>query len=104
MKVLVIGRGGREHAIIWALKKSAKITQIYCAPGNAGTAQLAQNVDIGELEFPRLVKFAQDTAIDLVVVGPDDPLAAGIVDEFEAASIPVYGPRKNAAEIEGSKI
>ncbi|RKP48735.1 phosphoribosylamine--glycine ligase [Cohnella endophytica] len=104
MKVLVIGRGGREHAIIWALKKSAKIKQIYCAPGNAGTAQLAENVDIGELEFQRLVGFARDNAIDLVVVGPDDPLAAGIVDEFEAASIPVYGPRKNAAEIEGSKI
>ncbi len=104
MKVLVIGRGGREHAIIWALKKSKKIKQMYCAPGNAGTAQLAENVDIGELEFSRLVKFAQDKAIDLVVVGPDDPLAAGIVDEFEAAAIPVYGPRKNAAEIEGSKI
>ncbi|BBI35701.1 phosphoribosylamine--glycine ligase [Cohnella abietis] len=104
MKVLVIGRGGREHAIIWALKKSAKIKQIYCAPGNAGTAQLADNVDIGELEFERLVTFAREQAIDLVVVGPDDPLAAGIVDEFEAAAIPVYGPRKNAAEIEGSKI
>ncbi|QMV41336.1 phosphoribosylamine--glycine ligase [Cohnella cholangitidis] len=104
MKVLVIGRGGREHAIIWALRKSAKINQIYCAPGNAGIAQLAENVDIGELEFARLVAFAKEKAIDLVVVGPDDPLAAGIVDEFEAASIPVYGPRKNAAEIEGSKI
>ncbi|WP_239617895.1 phosphoribosylamine--glycine ligase [Cohnella mopanensis] len=104
MKVLVIGRGGREHAIIWALKKSAKINQIYCAPGNAGTAQLAENVEIEELEFARLVAFAKDKGIDLVVVGPDDPLAAGIVDEFEAASIPVYGPRKNAAEIEGSKI
>jgi phosphoribosylamine---glycine ligase len=104
VKILVIGRGGREHAIIWSLKRNEKIKQIYCAPGNAGTAMLAENVDIGELEFPRLVKFAQDTAIDLVVVGPDDPLAAGIVDEFEAAAIPVYGPRKNAAEIEGSKI
>jgi phosphoribosylamine--glycine ligase len=104
VNILVIGRGGREHAIIWSLKKNAKIKRIYCAPGNAGTAQLAENVDIGELEFARLVTFAQDNAIDLVVVGPDDPLAAGIVDEFEAASIPVYGPRKNAAEIEGSKI
>ncbi|MFC5404609.1 phosphoribosylamine--glycine ligase [Cohnella soli] len=104
MRILVIGRGGREHAIIWALKKSAKIKQIYCAPGNAGIAQLATNVDIGELEFDRLVGFARDNVIDLVVVGPDDPLAAGIVDEFEAANIPVYGPRKNAAEIEGSKI
>jgi phosphoribosylamine--glycine ligase len=104
VNILVIGRGGREHAIIWSLKRNGNIKKIYCAPGNAGTAMLAENVDIGELEFPRLVKFAQDTAIDLVVVGPDDPLAAGIVDEFEAAAIPVYGPRKNAAEIEGSKI
>jgi phosphoribosylamine--glycine ligase len=104
VKILVIGRGGREHAIIWSLKRNERIKQIYCAPGNAGTAMLATNVDIGELEFSRLVKFAQDEAIDLVVVGPDDPLAAGIVDEFEAAAIPVYGPRKNAAEIEGSKI
>ncbi|WP_372660351.1 phosphoribosylamine--glycine ligase [Cohnella sp.] len=104
MNILVVGRGGREHAIIWSLKRNKKIKKIYCAPGNAGTATLADNIDIGELEFPRLVKFAQENAIDLVVVGPDDPLAAGIVDEFEAAAIPVYGPRKNAAEIEGSKI
>jgi phosphoribosylamine---glycine ligase len=104
LNILVIGRGGREHAIIWALKRSEKVQRIYCAPGNAGTAQLAENVAIGEMEFSRLVQFARDTAIDLVVVGPDDPLAAGIVDEFEAVSIPVYGPRKNAAEIEGSKI
>ena len=104
MRILVIGRGGREHAIVWALRKSDRIEKIYCAPGNAGIAQLAENVDIGEMEFARLVAFAKEKAIDLVVVGPDDPLAAGIVDEFEAASIPVYGPRKNAAEIEGSKI
>ena len=104
MRILVIGRGGREHAIVWALKKSPKVEKIYCAPGNAGIAGLAENVDIGELEFERLVGFAKEHAIDLVVVGPDDPLAAGIVDEFEAAAIPVYGPRKNAAEIEGSKI
>jgi len=104
LDILVIGRGGREHAIVWALKRSDKVKRIYCAPGNAGIAQLAENVDIGEMEFARLVQFAQDNAIDLVVVGPDDPLAAGIVDAFEAASIPVYGPRKNAAEIEGSKI
>ncbi|MFC5702453.1 phosphoribosylamine--glycine ligase [Cohnella faecalis] len=104
MQILVIGRGGREHAIIWSLKRSDKVKRIYCAPGNAGTAQLAENVDITELEFDRLVQFAQDNAIDLVVVGPDDPLAAGIVDAFEAKRIPVYGPRRNAAEIEGSKI
>ena len=104
MRILVIGRGGREHAIVWALKKSPKVEKIFCSPGNAGIAGLAENVDIGEMEFARLVGFAKEQSIDLVVVGPDDPLAAGIVDEFEAASIPVYGPRKNAAEIEGSKI
>lgn len=104
MRILVIGRGGREHAIVWALRKSDKVKQLYCAPGNAGIAELAENVDIGEMEFDKLVQFALDNAINLVVVGPDDPLAAGIVDAFEAAKIPVYGPRKNAAEIEGSKI
>ncbi|MCC3376441.1 phosphoribosylamine--glycine ligase [Cohnella sp. REN36] len=104
MRILVIGRGGREHAIIWALKKSEKVEQIFCAPGNAGIGQLAENVPIGEMEFDKLVQFAQDNAVNLVVVGPDDPLAAGAVDAFEAAKVPVYGPRKNAAEIEGSKI
>lgn len=104
MQILVVGSGGREHAILWALKRSDKVKQLYCAPGNAGTALIAENVDIGVFEFDRLVQFAQDAAIDLVVIGPDDPLAAGIVDAFEAARIPVYGPRKNAAEIEGSKI
>lgn len=104
MQILVVGSGGREHAILWALKRSDKVKQLYCAPGNAGTALIAENVDIGVFEFDRLVQFAQDESIDLVVIGPDDPLAAGIVDAFEAARIPVYGPRKNAAEIEGSKI
>lgn len=104
MRILVIGRGGREHAIIWALKKSEKVKQIFCAPGNAGIGQLAENVPIGEMEFDKLVQFAQDNAVNLVVVGPDDPLAAGAVDAFEAAKVPVYGPRRNAAEIEGSKI
>lgn len=104
MKILVIGRGGREHAIIWALKRGGADREIYCAPGNAGIGQIAELVDIGELEFDRLIAFSRENAIDLVVVGPDDPLAQGIVDPFEAAGIPVYGPRKNAAEIEGSKI
>lgn len=104
MKILVVGRGGREHAIVWALSRNATVEKIYCAPGNAGIAELADNVDIGELEFAKLVAFAREQAVDLVVVGPDDPLAAGLVDEFEAAGIRVYGPRKNAAEIEGSKI
>ena len=104
MRILVIGRGGREHTIIWALKRGDSSREIWCAPGNAGIARLARTVDIGEMEFDRLVKLAQDEAMDLVIVGPDDPLAAGAVDAFEAAGIPVYGPRKNAAEIEGSKI
>ncbi len=104
MNILVVGRGGREHAIVWALKRADRSRRIYCAPGNAGIAELAETADIGEMEFDRLIQFAKEQAIDIVVVGPDDPLAAGIVDAFEAAGIPVYGPRKNAAEIEGSKI
>nr|WP_233167556.1 phosphoribosylamine--glycine ligase [Paenibacillus roseus] len=102
--MLVVGGGGREHAIVWALKKSEKVSEIYCAPGNAGIAQLAECVPIAVDKFDELVQFSIDHAIDLVVIGPDDPLAAGIVDAFEAKNIPVFGPRKNAAEIEGSKI
>jgi phosphoribosylamine--glycine ligase len=104
MRILVVGGGGREHAIVWALKKSEKVDEIYCAPGNAGIAQLADCVPIAVNQFDELIGFAKDTAIDLVFVGPDDPLADGIVDAFEAAGIQAYGPRKNAAEIEGSKI
>jgi phosphoribosylamine--glycine ligase len=104
LRILVIGRGGREHAIVWALRRSPKVEKVYCAPGNAGIARLAETVPIGEMEFDRLVRFARDNRIDLAVVGPDDPLAAGIVDAFEAAGVPAYGPRRNAAEIEGSKI
>ncbi|WP_314001448.1 phosphoribosylamine--glycine ligase [uncultured Paenibacillus sp.] len=104
MKIMVIGGGGREHAIVWALKKSEKVSKLYCAPGNAGIAQLAECVPIPVNRFADLIRFARDHAVDLVVVGPDDPLAAGIVDAFEEAGIPIFGPRKNAAEIEGSKI
>lgn len=104
MRVLVIGRGGREHAIVWALSKSPKVGKLYCAPGNAGIAGLAECVDIQEYEFERLSRFALETSIDLVVVGPDDPLSEGIVDHFEAKNIPVFGPRQNAAIIEGSKV
>ncbi|WP_020619099.1 phosphoribosylamine--glycine ligase [Paenibacillus daejeonensis] len=104
MRILVIGGGGREHAIVWALKKSEKVQEIYCAPGNAGIGQLAECVPIPVSRFGDLIQFAVDHAIDLVVVGPDDPLAAGIVDAFEARGIPIFGPRQNAAEIEGSKI
>ncbi|RXZ82409.1 phosphoribosylamine--glycine ligase [Paenibacillaceae bacterium] len=104
MRILVIGGGGREHAIAWALKKSEKVTQLYCAPGNAGIAQVAECVPIAVDRFDELIQFSVDHAIDLVVVGPDDPLAAGIVDAFEAQGIQIFGPRKNAAEIEGSKV
>ncbi len=104
VKIMVIGGGGREHAIVWALKKSEKVSKLYCAPGNAGIAQLAECVPIPVNRFADLIRFARDHAVDLVVVGPDDPLAAGIVDAFEEAGIPIFGPRKNAAEIEGSKI
>lgn len=101
---MVVGGGGREHAIVWALKKSEKVKEIFCAPGNAGIAQLAECVPISVMEFDELISFAKDAYIDLVIVGPDDPLAAGLVDAFEAAGIPAYGPSKAAAEIEGSKI
>ncbi|MFS1514212.1 phosphoribosylamine--glycine ligase [Chengkuizengella sp. SCS-71B] len=104
MKVLVIGRGGREHTIIWALNKSPKVEQIYCAPGNAGIAEVAECVDINEHNFEELGQFAKKRNIDFVVVGPEDPLFAGIVDYFESIQIPVFGPRKNAAIIEGSKV
>lgn len=103
MDILVIGGGGREHAIVWALSKSPKAGTIYCAPGNAGIAQLAQCVPIAVSEFDKLTAFAAEKQVGLVVVGPDDPLADGIVDAFDATGIPVFGPRKNAAEIEGSK-
>ncbi|MBD2847222.1 phosphoribosylamine--glycine ligase [Paenibacillus sp. IB182496] len=104
MRILVIGGGGREHAIVWALSKSEKVKELYCAPGNAGIAQLAECVPIPVSRFDDLITYTIDHAIDLVVVGPDDPLADGIVDAFEARGIPIFGPRRNAAEIEGSKI
>ncbi|MEY4480154.1 MAG: hypothetical protein RLZZ267_832 [Bacillota bacterium] len=104
MRILVVGRGGREHTIIWALQKSSKVEKVFCAPGNAGIAGIAECVAIDEGQFEALADFAQANAIDLVVVGPEDPLFAGIVDVFEARNIPVFGPRGNAAIIEGSKV
>ena len=103
MKVLVIGGGGREHAICWKLAKSPKVTELVCAPGNAGIAKVARCENIGVMEFERIADFAQREAFDLVVVGPDDPLAAGLVDVLEARGIRTFGPRKNAAILEGSK-
>ena len=103
MKVLIVGGGGREHAIAYSVSKSSKVTKIYCAPGNAGIAELAECVPIGAMEFDKLVDFAKETQIDLVIVGMDDPLVGGLIDCFEEAGIRAFGPRKNAAILEGSK-
>ncbi len=103
MKVLIVGSGGREHAIAWKVAKSSKVDKIYCAPGNAGIAEIAECVDIGAMEFDKLVAFAKEKAIDLTIIGMDDPLVGGVVDEFEKAGLRVFGPRKNAAILEGSK-
>ncbi|MCI5516552.1 phosphoribosylamine--glycine ligase [Roseburia sp. MUC/MUC-530-WT-4D] len=103
MKVLVVGSGGREHAIVTSVAKSKRVDKIYCAPGNAGIAALAECVPIGAMEFDKLVDFAKEKAIDFTIVGMDDPLVGGIVDRFEAEGLKVFGPRKNAAILEGSK-
>ena len=103
MKVLIVGSGGREHAIAYQVSKSSKVDKIYCAPGNAGIASLAECVDIQAMEFEKLVAFAKEKAVDLTVIGMDDPLVGGIVDAFEAEGLRVFGPRANAAIIEGSK-
>ena len=103
MKVLIVGSGGREHAIAYAVAKSPRAEKIYCAPGNGGIGQLAECVDIGAMEFERLAAFAQENAIDFTIVGMDDPLVGGIVDVFEKKGLKVFGPRKNAAILEGSK-
>lgn len=103
MKILIVGSGGREHAIAAAVAKSPKAEKIYCAPGNAGIGQIAECVPIGAMEFDKLVSFAKEKAIDLTIVGMDDPLVGGLVDEMEAAGLRVFGPRKNAAILEGSK-
>ena len=100
MKILIVGSGGREHAIAWKVAQSPKAEKIYCAPGNAG---IAECVDIGAMEFEKLAAFAKEKEIDLTVVGMDDPLVGGIVDVFEAEGLRVFGPRKNAAILEGSK-
>jgi phosphoribosylamine--glycine ligase len=104
MKVLVIGSGGREHALMWKLRQSPAITRIFCAPGNAGTDALGENVAIKANDFPALVRFAKENRIGLTVVGPDDPLAAGLVDLFQREELRVFGPTKSAARLESSKI
>ena len=103
MKILIVGGGGREHAIAVAVAESPKADKIYCAPGNAGIAEVAECVPIGVDEFDRIASFAKEKEVDLVIVGPDDPLAAGLVDVLEEAGLRVFGPRKNAAILEGSK-
>ena len=103
MKVLIVGSGGREHALAWKIAQSPRVEKIYCAPGNAGIAEYAECVDIKAMEFERLAAFAKEKAIDLTVVGMDDPLVGGIVDVFETQGLRVFGPRKNAAILEGSK-
>ena len=103
MKVLIVGGGGREHAIATCVAKSPKVDKIYCAPGNAGIGQIAECVPIGAMEFDKIVAFAKEQAIDLTIVGMDDPLVGGLVDALEAEGLRAFGPRKNAAILEGSK-
>ena len=103
MKILIVGSGGREHALAWKIAQSPKAEKIYCAPGNAGIAEYAECVDITAMEFDKLAAFAKEKEIDLTVIGMDDPLVGGIVDVFEAQGLRVFGPRKNAAILEGSK-
>lgn len=103
MKVLIVGSGGREHALAWSIFKNPRVDKIYCAPGNAGIATLAECVPIGAMEFEKLADFAEEAKVDLTVIGMDDPLVGGIVDVMEARGLRVFGPRKNAAILEGSK-
>ena len=103
MKILVVGNGGREHVLVWKLAQSPLVTDVFCAPGNAGTALDGKNLDLNATDVPRLVKFAKNEHIDLTVVGPEAPLVAGAVDAFQDAGLKVFGPTRKAAAIEGSK-
>jgi phosphoribosylamine--glycine ligase len=104
VKVLIVGGGGREHALAWALSASPRVDAVFAAPGNGGTALVGENVDIGASDVERLVSFARDRGIDLTVVGPEAPLVAGIVDRFAEEGLACYGPRRAAARLEGSKV
>ncbi len=104
MKVLIVGSGGREHALGWKISQSPLLKKLYCAPGNAGTEEIAENVSIGPEDIQGLVNFADEEKIDLTVVGPEVPLTLGIVDEFEKKGLKIFGPNKNAAKLEGSKV
>ena len=103
MKILVVGGGGREHAICWKLSKEKNVEKIYCAPGNAGIANVAECVNIGDTNIEELLKFAKENEIGLTIVGPEVPLVMGIVDEFEKEGLRVFGPNKKCAQLEGSK-
>ena len=103
MKILIVGGGGREHAIAWKLSKENNVEKIYCAPGNAGIAKVAQCVNISDSDIENLVKFAKENNIDLTVVGPEVPLVNGIVDEFEKKGLKIFGPNKECSTFEGSK-
>ena len=104
MKVLVVGNGGREHALAWKLGQSPKVKKVFVAPGNAGTAQDAENVDLAATDIPGLIQFAKDQSIDLTVIGPEAPLVAGLADAMDAEGLKVFGPSQAAAELEGSKV
>src|SRR2546427_10645214 len=104
MKILVIGSGGREHALTWKLRRSPQVERIFCAPGNSGTSEIAENVAIPATDLKGLLRFAKENRIGLTVVGPDDPLAAGIVDLFATEKLRAFGPTKSAARIEASKV
>ena len=103
MKVLVIGKGGREHALCWRLHQSQSVWGLFCAPGNPGIDQLAKPVAIAPTDIAGLIRFASDNKIDLTIVGPEDPLSAGIVDEFDKAGLKIFGPSQAAAQLETSK-
>ena len=104
MKVLVVGQGGREHALVWKLAQSPMVEKVFCAPGNAGTELDGENVDIDSNDIKRLIEFAQSEEIGLTVVGPEAPLVDGIVDQFQAAGLTIFGPSAKAAQMEGSKV
>src|SRR5437660_759890 len=104
MRILVIGNGGREHALIWKIAQSQRVTKLFCAPGNAGIEELAECVPIAAADVDKLAVFASEQSIDLTIVGPEGPLCAGVVDAFQARSLRIFGPNKRAAQLEGSKV
>src|SRR5436305_8567442 len=104
INVLVVGKGGREHALAWKLAQSPRAGKVFCAPGNAGTARDAVNLPLEPTDFDKLIRFAKKENVGLTVVGPEDPLTLGIVDAFQAAGLRVFGPTKAAARLEGSKV